>query len=136
MKDELDKKRISYREKHQRFLRSGFGMGYDFEMKRLEVDKGKYLLIKLESFEDRLDKDEERVNELHRYYGHQYCHGLDPSIVGFKPCVAHLILEQVRTYLIVLIIVLFGDKIFQLVSIFVLQNVYFVIQLTWVRAGS
>ena len=82
-------------------------------------------MIKLESFEDRLDLEEDRFNEFHRYLGHQYCHGLEPSVVGFKRCVAHLLLEQTRTYLIVVIIVLFGDKILQLVSIFVIQNVYF-----------
>ena len=82
-------------------------------------------MIKLEDFEDRLDLEEDRLNELHRYLGSQYCHGLEPSLVGYKRCVVHLLLDQARTYLIVLIIVLFGDKIFQLVSIFVLQNVYF-----------
>ena len=82
-------------------------------------------MIKLEVLEDRLAEKEERFKELHRYLGYQYCDGLEPSIVGFKRCVAHLILEQTRTYLIVAIIVLFDDRIFQLVSIFVIQNVYF-----------
>jgi len=82
-------------------------------------------MLKLEHFEDRLDLEEDRLNELHRYLGHQYCHGLEPSVVGYKRCVQHLLLDQARNYLIVMIIVLFGDKILQLVSIFVVQNLYF-----------
>ena len=82
-------------------------------------------MIKLEVLEDRLAEKEERFKELHRYLGYQYCDGLEPSIVGFKRCVAHLLLEQTRTYLIVAIIVLFDDRIFQLVSIFVMQHYYF-----------
>jgi len=82
-------------------------------------------MIKLEVLEDGLAEKEERFNELRRYLGHQYCHDLEPSAVGFKRCVAHLLLEQTRNYLIVTIIVLFDDKIFQLLSIFVVQNVYF-----------
>ena len=80
-------------QKHRRFMRCGFGSGYYFEMNRLEVNKGKYLMIKLEYFEDRLDLEEDRLNELHRYLGDQYCHGLEPSAVGYKRCVAHLLLE-------------------------------------------
>ena len=74
-------------------MRSGFGRGYYFEMNRFELDKGKYLMIKLEVLEDRLTEKEERFNELHRYLGNQYCHDLEPSAVGFKRCVAHLLLE-------------------------------------------
>jgi hypothetical protein len=106
-------------------MKCGFGSGYDFERKRLGVNKGKYFMIKLEHFEVRLDYEEDRLNELHRFLGHQYCHGLEPSIVGFKRCVAHLLLDQTRNYLIVVIIVLFEGQIFQLMSIFVVQNVYF-----------
>jgi len=117
-------------------MKCGFGSGHDFERRRLGVNKGKYLMLKLEDFEDRLDLEEDRLNELHRYLGNQYCHGLEPSFVGYKRCVAHLLLNQTRTYAIVVIILFFGDKIFKLVSIFAIQNVYFAIQLTWVRAGS
>ena len=106
-------------------MRCGFGSGYDFEMKRLGVNKGKYLMLKLENFEDILDSQEDRFNELQRYLGHQYCHGLEPSIVGYKKCVAHLLLDQTRNYLIVVIIVLFGDRILQLMSMFALLNVHF-----------
>ena len=50
-------------------------------------------MIKLEVLEERLAEKEERFNELQRYLGHQYCHDLEPSVVGFKRCVAHLLLE-------------------------------------------
>jgi len=114
-------------QKHNRFMKCGFGSGYDFERKRLDVNKGNYLMLKLEYFEDKLDLEEDRLNELHRYLGNQYCHGLEPSVVGYRRCVAHLLLDQTRTYAIVVIILLFGDKILQLVSIFIIQNVYFAI---------
>ena len=84
------------------------------------MNKSQYLTIKLEYFEDRLDLEEDRLTELHRYLGNQYCYGLEPSVVGAKRCVMHLLLDQIRIYLIVLIIVLFGEKILQLMSIFVL----------------
>ena len=45
-------------------MKCGFGNGYDFEMKRLGVNKGKYLMLKLENFEEILDSEEERFNEL------------------------------------------------------------------------
>ena len=107
-------------EKIRRFLRCGFGPGYDFERQRLDVNKGKYLTFKLEYFEDRLDLEENRLTELHRYLGHQYCHGLEPSVVGYKRCVIHLLLEQIRGYLIVGVIVLFEEGLLQVVSIFVI----------------
>jgi hypothetical protein len=50
-------------------------------------------MIKLEVLEERLVEKEERFNELKRYLGHQYCHDLEPSVIGFKRCVAHLLLE-------------------------------------------
>jgi len=90
-------------------MRCGFGSGYDFERKRLGVNKGQFLTIKLESFESRLDLEEDRLNELHRCLGHQYCHGLEPAVVGYKRCVIHLLLDQARTYLIVIIIVFFDE---------------------------
>jgi len=62
VKNDLDNKRISYVQKHKRFMRCGFGSGYDFERKRLGVNKSKYLMIKLEDFEDRLDLEEDRLN--------------------------------------------------------------------------
>ena len=79
---------------------------------------------------------EARSDGLHKYLGQQYCHGLEPAAVGFKRCVAHLLLEQTRTYLVVAIIVFFDDRLWQLMSIFVVQNGYYGIQLTWVRAES
>jgi len=127
VKEKIGAYRESYVWKVKRFMKCGFGSGYDFERNRLGMNKGKFLMTKLEDFEDRLDLEENRFNELHRYLGHQYCHGLEPSIVGFKRCVGHLLLDQIRTYLIVVIIVLFEDKILQLVSIFIIQNVYFVV---------
>ena len=48
----------------------GFGPGYEFERKRLGVTKFKYLMLKLEYFEVRLDLKEDQLNELHRYLGH------------------------------------------------------------------
>jgi len=51
-------------------MRCGFGSGYDFERRRLDVNKSQYLTIKLEYFEDRLDLEEDRLNELKRYLGH------------------------------------------------------------------
>jgi len=89
------------------------------------MNKGKFLMTILEKFEDRLDLEEDRLTELHRYMGHQYCHGLEPSTVGFRRCVAHLLLVQLRTYVIVVIILFFKGKILQTMSIFVLQNIYF-----------
>jgi hypothetical protein len=50
-------------------MTSGFGEGYDFEMKRFKLNKGKYLVMKLEMLEHRLVEIEERFNELHRYLG-------------------------------------------------------------------
>ena len=93
-------------------------------------------MIKLEVLEERIAEKEERFNELLRYLGHQYCHDLEPLAVGFKRCVAQLLLDQFRIYLIAAIIFFFEDRIFQLNSIFVVQNLYFGIQLTWVRAKS
>ena len=43
----LDKYRANYAKTHQRLLTSGFGKGYEFEMKRLRLNKGKYLMVKL-----------------------------------------------------------------------------------------
>jgi hypothetical protein len=74
-------------------MKCGFGSAYDFERKRLNMNKGQYLTIKLEYFEDRLDLEENRYNELHRYLGHQYCHGLEPSAAGLKQNIIHLLLE-------------------------------------------
>jgi hypothetical protein len=37
---DLDKERISYRYVHQHLIKNGFGKGYDFEMKRFELNKG------------------------------------------------------------------------------------------------
>ena len=40
LQGELDQERIRYRQIHQQLMRSGFGMGYDFEMKRFGLNKG------------------------------------------------------------------------------------------------
>ena len=82
------------------------------------------------------DAEEERFDELHKYLGHQYCHDLEPSASGFKRCVAHLLFEQTRTYFVVMIILFFNDRLWQLMSIFIVQNIYYGIQLTRVRAKS
>ena len=44
----LNKIRGSYASQHRRLMRSGFGRGYDFDIKRLRVDKVQYLMVKLE----------------------------------------------------------------------------------------
>jgi len=93
LQSELYQEKISYAKNHQHLIRSGFGIGYDFEMRRFELNKGSHLMIKLEVLEDKLAEKEEQFNELHRYLGHQYCHDLEPSVVGFRRCVAHLLLE-------------------------------------------
>jgi len=90
---ELDKYRASYMKDHQDLMTGGFGKGYDFEMKRFKLNKGQYLTMKLEMLEQGLIEKEERFNELHRYLGRQYCHGLEPSVVGFKKCIARLLLD-------------------------------------------
>ena len=100
-------------------MSSGFGRGHDFSMNRHRLQQGKYLNKRLEELEKRQDAEEERFNEMHIYLGQQYCSGLEPSAVGFKRCVVHLILEQTRTYLIIGIILFVGDKIWQLISIFI-----------------
>jgi hypothetical protein len=46
----------------------------------------------LEELEKSVDAEEEKSNELHDNLGQQYCYGLEPSTVGFKRCVAHLVL--------------------------------------------
>ena len=80
------------------------------------------------------DAAEERFDELHSHLGHQYCHGLEPSVVGYERCVAHLLLEQARTYLVIAILLVFSDRMWKLICIFVVQNAYYLIQLAWVRA--
>ena len=107
----LKKTRSIYGSMHARLMKSGFGKGHDFERKRVKLDKSKFLMVKLEVLERRADEEEERFEELRRHLGQQYCHGLEPSAVGFKRCIAHLILEQIRTYVIVAIIVIFEDRI-------------------------
>ena len=74
-------------------MRSGFGRGYYLEINRFKMNEGQYLMIKLELLEDGLAEKEDRFNELHRCLGYQYCYDLEPSLVGFKRCVAHLLLE-------------------------------------------
>jgi len=117
-------------------MSSGFGRGHDFNMNIRRLQQGLYLNANLEELEKRQDAEEKRVNELHIYLGHQYCFGLEPSTVGFKRCFAHLVLEQIRTYLILGIILFVSDRILQLISIFIAWNVFYVIQLTWVKAES
>ena len=40
LQGELDQERINYRKIHQHLVRSGFGMGSDFEMKRFNLNNG------------------------------------------------------------------------------------------------
>ena len=92
-KDKLDKSRVFYPKEHARLMRSGFGRGHYFEMNRLRLNKGEYKMKNLEEFEKKLDAKEDRFNELQRSLGHQYCYGLEPSAVGYRRCVMHLVLE-------------------------------------------
>ena len=48
---------------------SGFGKGYDFEMKRFKLDKVRYFMRRLEVLEERIFEKEERFGELQRYLG-------------------------------------------------------------------
>jgi hypothetical protein len=74
-------------------MSSSIGKEYNFEINRFNLRKCEYLLHELRVHEERSVKDEERFDELHRFLGPQYCHGLEPSVVGYKRCVAHLLLE-------------------------------------------
>jgi len=106
-------------------MRDGFGRGHDFDMNRLRLQQGEYLNEQLEKLEKSMDEKEDNFDELCRYLGHQYCYGLEPSVIGFKRCLTHLFLEQCRTYLILGIILFVGDRIWQLTSIFIVWNVYY-----------
>ena len=92
-KDKLDRSRVLYPKEHARITRSGFGRGHDLSMNRHKLQQGEYLNANLKEFEKRQDAEEERFNEMHIYLGQQYCSGLEPSAIGFKRCVAHLVLE-------------------------------------------
>ena len=78
---------------HQHIMTSGFGKGYKFEMNRYKLNKGKFLTLQLEMLEHRLVEKEEGFDELHKYLGRQYCHDLEPSVTGFKRCIAGLLLD-------------------------------------------
>ena len=65
----LDKTRLNYASKHARLLTMGFGQGYEFGLKRLRLNKAKYLMVKLEALEQRQDEEEERFEELHKCLG-------------------------------------------------------------------
>lgn len=112
------------------------GRHHEFERKRARVNRGSFFMLKLEELEKTQDLKEERFLEMDTYLGQQYCEGLDPSVVGFKRCVYHLVIEQSRIHLIVLTIFFIEDKIWQLCIVFLLHNVYFVLQLTYVKAFS
>ena len=88
-------------------MNSGFGKGYDFEMNQERLQQGEYLIYNLKKLEKQQDMNNSRFDELQRYLGPQYCHGLEPTTIGFKKCVQHLLLDQTRTYLIVFIILYF-----------------------------
>jgi len=118
-KEKLDQSRVFYPKEHARIMSSGFGRGHDFNMNRHRLQQGEYLIANLEELEKRQDLIEERFNEMHIYLGKQYCYDLDPSLVGFKRCVEHIILEQTRTYLIAGIILFVGDRVWQIISIFI-----------------
>jgi len=51
-------------------MSSGFGKGYDFEMKRDRHQQGVYLMYKLKKLVKRQDEYESRFDELKRYLGH------------------------------------------------------------------
>ena len=93
VQSELDQSRAFYVKEHHRLMSSGFGRGYDFDMNRRRLQRGEYKMENFEKLEQSQDAKEERFDELHNFLGKQYCHGLEPSIVGFKRCVAHLLLE-------------------------------------------
>ena len=78
---------------HHHVMTSGFGKGYEFEMNRFNLNKGDYLTLQLEMLEHRLVEKEEGFDELHNNLGRQYCHGLEPSVTGFKRCIARLLLD-------------------------------------------
>ena len=52
----MNKIRVNYPSHHRRLMRRGFGEGYDFDMKRLRLNKAGYLMIKLEELEKMQDK--------------------------------------------------------------------------------
>ena len=52
----LNKTRVNYLSQHRRLMRCGFDKGYDFDMKRLRLNKAEYLMIKLEELEKMQDK--------------------------------------------------------------------------------
>ena len=68
---------------HPRLINQGFGRAHEFEKNRLRLNYGEYMMVKLEMLEAAQDAKEERFDELHRYLGQYYCHGLEPSTVGF-----------------------------------------------------
>ena len=80
---ELDRYKASYKKDHHHLMTNGFGKGYEFEMNRFKLNKGKYLTLQLEMLEHRIVEKEERFDELHKYLGRQYCYGLEPSVIGF-----------------------------------------------------
>ena len=45
---ELNDRRVSYAEEHRRLMDDGFGRGHDFEMNRLRLYQGEFLMVRLE----------------------------------------------------------------------------------------
>ena len=68
-KEELDQSRVTYAQEHLRLKSSGFGTGYDFEIKKFRQNKSEYLMTQLETLDERQNTVEERFNELHKFLG-------------------------------------------------------------------
>jgi len=90
---ELDQMRVFYPKEHDRIMKSRFGRAGHLKMNRRGLNKGEYKISILEEFEKKCDAKEDRFNELQRSLGHQYCYGLEPSAVGYRRCIMHLVLE-------------------------------------------
>ena len=56
-------------EEHPGLMNHGYGIAHDFEMNRLRLNHGEYLMVNLEMLEATEDAKEARFDELHRYLG-------------------------------------------------------------------
>ena len=50
-------------------MTSGFGKGYNYEMKKFKLSKPKYLMIKTENLEQNLVSKEQKFTEFSKYLG-------------------------------------------------------------------
>jgi len=66
---ELDRYRASYAKDHHHLMTSGFGKGYNYEMKKFKLSKPKYLMIKTENLEQNLVSKEQKFTEFSKYLG-------------------------------------------------------------------